>query len=97
MPDHLRRHASAESAEFRGRSRATRPGSGPDLPNLQIPRNLLLVRPTGKRKGLRASPPSSGEPPPILKLSIESPVPLGLGWRFPLLVLVEECCPETLK
>ena len=46
-------------------SSATRPGCGRDLPRFPKPRNLLLVRPTGKRRGRKALPPSSGEPPPI--------------------------------
>ena len=39
-------------------------GWWPDLPEPRNPRNLLLVRPTGKRRGRKALPPSSGEPPP---------------------------------
>ena len=43
----------------------TRPGYERICHTRRNPRNLLLVRPTGKRRGRKALPPSSGEPPPF--------------------------------
>jgi len=39
--------------------RATRPAGAHDLPEPRIPRNLLLVRPTGKRRGRELHPPQA--------------------------------------
>ncbi len=54
-------------SEIRGITRvtdATRPGCGPDLPNPRNPRNLLLVRPTGrKRRGREPRPPQAENHP----------------------------------
>ena len=51
---------------------ATRPGCEPDLPDAPGPRNLLLVRPTGKSEGPEGLAPSSGEPPQPKPLSREN-------------------------
>ena len=64
---------------FRGSRVATRPGCGRDLPNPRIPRKLLLVRPTGKRKGREPHPPQAENHPPSEPLESH----LELGWRFP--------------
>ena len=42
-----------------GSAEATRPAFGHDLPDPRIPRNLLLVRPTGKRRGREPYPPQA--------------------------------------
>lgn len=45
---------------------ATRPGCGPDLPKCQNPRNLLLVRPTGKSE-------KAGRPRPLKRRTTSNP------------------------
>lgn len=59
----------SDLGERRSLSHATRPGCAQDLPDAHRPRNLLLVRPTGKSERPEGLAPSSGEPP--------QPKPLG--------------------
>ena len=48
-----------QSRVIAGPGEATRPGCGQDLPHPRNPRNLLLVRPTGKRRGREPHPPQA--------------------------------------
>ena len=79
-----KRHHRAHNATLRcawhtQANPATRPGWRADLPDTWEPRNLLLVRPTGKSEEPEGLAPSSGEPLHPEPL-IERTRPFGLGW-----------------
>ncbi|GEK85247.1 hypothetical protein GCM10007198_20040 [Microbacterium aerolatum] len=64
-----------------GDAGATRQGDALDLPDPRIPRKLLLVRPTGKRKGSEPNPPQAENHLPIP--SLEGSGRLRLDWELP--------------